>query len=197
MSAKAKLLAIGFVGLFVLAALLWHFTQRAMTAPSVDAPHVATERPVVSATVPVDAPPPLPLPADATPPNPLLPMRSNGPTIPVASLTAIRTANAGTDELVRACIAASNSKPTGKVVLTFLVVQKHDAGGDRVVVESSGFEEQGATLTDPALIDCLHKTAFAMKLAPSAGDHAVFAKRRVVIDHGVLAENWVFEGRMR
>jgi hypothetical protein len=125
---------------------------------------------------------------------------ARGKPIPVANLGQIRKATVPTDNMIRQCIIDSGVKGlTGKAVLTFTVAKKRDNNGQEVVeTESTGFEEEGTTIDNAALLECMHKTAFKMKFPPSKSPVAVWARRRINVENNELNENWVFEfGRIR
>lgn len=214
-----KLLALGFLAVLALGVALWWFIHGATTPPTLHAESTAT----VAENEPAPAPPPqsphtmgrdgtlaLPKRTDTTGPAsqpaldpgpPAIPEGSGSGSakpMPVAQLTVIREATVPTDDMIRDCIKKSGLKPSGTAILTFILAKKHDASGDKIVTETTGVEEDGTTITNPDLIECMHKTAYAMKVPLGEGTRAVFAKRRVVMDNGILSENWVYEwGQIR
>jgi hypothetical protein len=214
----ARLLILGFLAVLAMGVALWWFTRTTPGAPvqlEPAKPVVATERPVApteprtevhEVTPAPPAPAPLPtarpsVPVPVMPVIPVVPEAGSGSAVkpqPVAILTVIREATVPTDDLIRDCIAKSGQKPSGRATLTFIVAKKHDATGDKVEVETTGFEEEGTTITNPELLECMHKTAYAMKFPVGEGSRAVFAKRHVTMDNGILSENWVYEwGQIR
>jgi len=214
-----RLLALGFAAVLALGVALWWFTRGTLEAPTV--PRVP-EQPIVAADQPPVPSEPPPSPRDEPIANPRPTTTAVRPSVPVpsmpvapmvvpeggsgsatrpqpvAQLTVIREATVPTDDLIRACIKQSGGKPSGRAILTFIVAKKHDATGDKIEVETTAVEEEGTTITNPELLECMHKTAYAMKFPIGEGSRAVFAKRRVTMDNGILSENWVYEwGQIR
>jgi len=124
----------------------------------------------------------------------------DGRPVPVASVQVLRAATIPTDNAIRQCVLDSGLKEvTGQVVTTYIVAKKKDKNGVATTqVEDTGFEEEGTTITNAALIECLHKTAYKMTFPETKSSVAVWARRRIDLDKGVLASNYVFEwGRIR
>lgn len=214
-SGTTKLLTLGFAGVLAMGmALLW-FTRDTAATPTVAPPPV---KPPVAERAPTGLPTPsnpspdktveIPKPADgvhpvvAVAPSLVTPTRtapdepmvgSNGRLIGVVSRSILQASLVPTHELVVECIHKSGLKPTGEAIMTFTVAKTRDKGGERIEVETTGFEEEGTTITNPELIECLHKTALAMKFPPSPSSTAVWAKRKIVLENGVLNANYVFE----
>lgn len=121
--------------------------------------------------------------------------RPDGVPIAVADLDVLRAASPPTDPLVRECIAKHGGKAvTGTLITTYTVARKREKDGSfSVHTESTGYEEEGSTITDPELIDCLVKTANEMKWPKSNSPVATWARRRIVVENGVMGENWVLK----
>ena len=122
--------------------------------------------------------------------------RPDGVPIAVADLDILRDTAATTDYQVLDCINQHGGKDvTGQVITTYLVARKKDekTGKYTTVVESSGFEEDGTTITDPKLVECMHKTAHLMKFPPSDSPVAAWVRRRITVKEGRLGDNWVFQ----
>ncbi len=119
--------------------------------------------------------------------------RADGVPIAVADLDVLREAAPATDPLVKDCIAKHGGKSvTGTLITTYVAARHREKDGTfSVHTESAGFEEEGSTLTDPELVDCLVKTANEMKYPKSGSPVATWARKRIVIENGVLGENWV------
>ena len=142
--------------------------------------------------------------APAASPRPMIASAGGGPAeeveldakgnpIPVATLPTLRRVAATTDDLARACLAKFGTTASGKVTVSYVVARKVEAGESIIATESSNAEDDGTTIDNPELVECLHKTAFAMKFPPAKSSLAVVAKRRFVIEKGVLAESLVLQ----
>ncbi len=215
-SSSAKLLIAGFALVLLGAVVLFRFVEGKDTAPVVEVSRpTATASPDAGMTAEGSAPSSdatvvsiqrtqpghtTSQPALATPTA----VRStgdeeveyaNGKPVPVASLEVLRAANAATDALIQDCINKSGvTGLTGSVVLTFLVARKREKTGEfSVAVEDHGFEEEGNTIKNPELVDCMQKTALAMKFPPNKSPIAVAAKRRVEIANNEMKVNFVYE----
>jgi hypothetical protein len=130
------------------------------------------------------------------PPEDEIKYREDGVPIAVADLDVLRDVAYQVDYPVLDCINAHGGKAvTGQVITTYTVVRKKDekTGKYVTVVESTGFEEDGTTVTDPALIECFHKTASLMKFPPSDSPVSTWVRRRITVEAGRLGDNWVFQ----
>lgn len=213
-SGTTKLLTLGFAGVLAMGvALLW-FTRDTAATPTVALPvkQPVAERAPAGQPAPSSPSPDgtveIPKPADgvrpvvAAAPTLVTPTRtapdepmvgSNGRLIGVVSRSILQESLVPTHDLVIECIRKSGLKPTGEAIMTFTVAKNRDKGGERIEVETTGVEEEGTTITNPELIECLHKTALAMKFPPNPSSTAVWAKRKIVLENGVLNANYVFE----
>jgi hypothetical protein len=130
------------------------------------------------------------------PPEDEIKYREDGIPIAVADLDVLRDVAYQVDYPVLDCVNAHGGKAvTGQVITTYTVVRKKDekTGKYGVVVENTGFEEDGTTITDPKLIECFHKTANQMKFPPSDSPVSTWVRRRITVNAGRLGDNWVFQ----
>lgn len=102
--------------------------------------------------------------------------------------TQLRAQNAAVEPLVRECVAkaaASGQRPTGTALLTY-VVAKH---GSRYEIEDTSFDSDETTIDQGPLLDCLHKTAKAMKFEGlPRRSQALVVTRRVKLEGGAITE---------
>ena len=121
-----------------------------------------------------------------------IPRRPDGGILGVADLDVLRAANTPTNELIRDCLAKHGAGVSGTLMTTFVVARKRDKSGVIAVeTETTGYEEDESTIRDPALIECIHKTAFAMKFPPNTSPVATWARRSVIVKDGALDDNWI------
>ncbi|MEO8703797.1 MAG: hypothetical protein ABI867_27350 [Kofleriaceae bacterium] len=216
MSRSGKLLIAGFALLLVVVGALWKLsTTGDATASSAHAPakpvpeaspevapikaadRVAAAEPAATVRIP-QGPAARPSIADkfAMPPDEEIPRRPDGKVIGVADIDVLREANSPTDELVRQCIAKfGDASISGTLMTTYVVARKKDpAGGFKVEVETTGIEEDESTIKEPAaLVECMHKTALAMKFPVNTSPLATWARREMTVKDGVLTFNWVIK----
>jgi hypothetical protein len=121
--------------------------------------------------------------------------RPDGVPIAVADLDSLREIAATTDDALRACVKEHGGEAArGQLIATYVLARKKDESGKyATVVESTGYEEDGTTFTDPNLIECMHKTSLIQKFPPSNSPVAVWVRRRVTFEAGRLDINWVFQ----
>jgi hypothetical protein len=215
-SRSGKLLIAGFGVLLVVGVALWQMAKTGEATASgalpKPAPEVAGE-PAPTKLEPAAAggaaaPAPASAPARTTTPRPSIaanipapaeeeiPRRPDGKVIGVADLDVLREANAPTDDLVRACLAKfGDASVNGTLMTTFVVARKKDPnGGFKVEVETTGIEEDDSTIKEPAaLVECMHKTALAMKFPVNTSPLATWARREMTVKDGVLTLNWVIK----
>lgn len=217
MSTSGKLLIASFVvlaaGLFALLKLTDTDEAKAGRPAALAESAKASDEPAAAGTAQVaagSAAPAPTTPAGAAPSRPTislpamaglgsgsddLPRRPDGVLIGVVDRSTLNKAVIGTDAQLNDCIAKHGGKDIdGTLVTTFVVARVKDPSGVfKVAVESTGYEEEGSTIADPKLIECLHTSATAMQFPPSTSPVAVWAKRKLTIAHGDLAQNWVFQ----
>jgi hypothetical protein len=123
------------------------------------------------------------------------PRRPDGVPIGLADRGQMQTAIVGTDPQINACIAQHGGKAiNGTLMTTFIVARVKDkSGASKVGVETTSYEEDGSTITDPKLIECLHTSAMAAVLPQADVGVAVAAKRKIVIKNGDLEANYVYQ----
>jgi hypothetical protein len=115
---------------------------------------------------------------------------ANGRLVPVIPLGELRTLNHVTDAPMQACIERSGKQPTGSATLSFTVT----AINHKLVVETTGTQDEGTLAGYPELLACMHQTAKLLALdgyaVPELGT-PIYVRRQVRLDSGALAENWV------
>lgn len=139
---------------------------------------------------------PEPAPAPAAPaPDTELKRDENGKLVPIFPIAELRWQglNGATDAGVKACIERSGQRPTGKATLNFVVA----ARDKKLVIDSTGVQDEETLADYPALLECMHKTASAFVLdinrfpIPELGT-PIYVRRHVRLENGELAENSVF-----
>jgi len=96
-----------------------------------------------------------------------------------------------TDAPMKACIARSGQRPTGKATITFTVV----ARANKLLIESTGVQDEETLAAYPALLDCMHQTAHAIVLdsyqvAELGTD--IYVRRHVRLENGELVDNSIW-----
>jgi hypothetical protein len=222
LSGSAKLLIVGFVLLIALGIGLLRFlggsSDPATTSPSRQPSTNASKDREPSGTksepkpeaksesAPVTSVRPRPAIADTfltkMPPEEEPDRDEHGLVIPIINKPDIGIANVTTDEKMRECIVKHGfTRGNGTAVLTFIVGKKKDERGQvKIAVEDSGYEEEGLTINDTTVLECLHKTAFEMQFGPPKNVKGVpvWGKRKIRIEDGMLRENSIIDiGRIR
>jgi hypothetical protein len=96
-----------------------------------------------------------------------------------------------TDAPMKACIARSGQRPTGKATITFSVVAK----GNKLVIESTGVQDEETLAAYPALLECMHQTAHAIVLDPYPVTELgtdIYVRRHVRLENGELVDNSIW-----
>lgn len=123
--------------------------------------------------------------------RPELKRDANGRLVPIIPVTELRAQIHHTDAAMQACIARSGQRPTGKATLSFTVAAKDG----RLVVETTGVQDEETLTGYPELLECMHRTANALVLdgrpVPELGT-PIYVRRHVRVEGGVLAENSIF-----
>ncbi len=145
----------------------------------------APRRPVtMSAKLPELAP-------DQSAPSRELKRDANGKLVPMISLGELRELVALTDAPMKACIERSGQHLTGKATLSFTVAAKDH----KLVIESTGVQDEETLAGYPELLECMHQTAKVLVLdghpVPELGT-PIYARRHVRLEAGALAENSIF-----
>lgn len=104
---------------------------------------------------------------------------------PVANKTLLREQVEAVAPLVDACVANATGKKDGTAAMHFIVAPK----GNEAVIELTAVDEDGTTIQNEAMLECLHKTALQMKFTPAPDSDAVVAKREVVVENGKVTVN--------
>ncbi|MBX3160168.1 MAG: hypothetical protein KF773_29645 [Deltaproteobacteria bacterium] len=198
---RAKLILLGVAAAALLAAgiALWRMARSEPRAGAAPAPAQASAQAQVDPTRPPparDAPAPPPDPDDdavanhppPTPPPPPPPTAGSArPPRALIVLSRLRQAVSRTDDAVKACITG---KVSGRALLQFTAVPVDG----RVSIEHSevipNVGKEQTSLEDRTLLDCLAKAHAGTPLS-DVGDFPVIVRTRVVIEDGVMTENWL------
>jgi hypothetical protein len=104
-------------------------------------------------------------------------------------LTHMRAQVAAIEPKVNECLAqaqARGDKPTGDATLTFIAAKQ----GDKIIIESPGYDHEATTLKNEALVECLQGTSQAITFEGLPRDaNGVFVTRTVKVENGALVEN--------
>jgi hypothetical protein len=117
---------------------------------------------------------------------------ANGHLVPIITMKELRAQIDRTDPLMKACIARSGQRPTGKATLSFTVAPMNG----QLAIESTGVLDDGALAAYPELLECLHRSAYALvvdgKPIPELGT-PIYVRRHVGLENGELVENTFFD----
>jgi hypothetical protein len=117
---------------------------------------------------------------------------ANGNLVPVIPVSELRAQLELTTAPMKECLERSGQRPTGKATLHFTVAAKNN----KLVIESTGVQDQETLTASPALLECMHKTAnvFALEGRPvhELGT-PIYVRRHVQIENGELTENSIFD----
>lgn len=118
---------------------------------------------------------------------------ANGHLVPIIGYEELRANLHRTDAAMKTCIERSGQRPTGKATLSFTVA----ARSGKLVIETTGVEDQDTLAGYPDLLDCMHRTASALapvldgKPIPELGT-PVYVRRHVRLESGALVDNSFF-----
>jgi len=123
-----------------------------------------------------------------------VPRDENGHIVPIINVRELRAQMGRTDGPMKACVAKAAGAATGKATLTFTVAAKDH----KLVVESTGVQDEETLAAYPELLECMHQTATALQPvldqnAPANLGTAIYVRRHVRLDNGALAENSIFD----
>jgi hypothetical protein len=117
---------------------------------------------------------------------------ANGHLVPVITMKELRAQVDRTDAPMKACIARSGQRPTGKATLGFTVAPMNG----QLAIESTGVLDDDTLAAYPELVECLHRSAFALvvdgKPIPELGT-PIYVRRHVRLENGELVENTFFD----
>jgi hypothetical protein len=168
----------------------------ATPAPAVEvraAPSAARERSVPPAprervASPVRQPELAPAPAGFTRE---LKRDANGKLMPIVAIKELQEQLPRTDGPLQACIERSKQRPTGNATLSFTVAAKNN----KLVIETTGVQDEETLAGYPELLECMHQTANALVLdgyAVRALGTPIYVRRHVRLEDGAVAENSIF-----
>lgn len=218
-SASKLALVVGSAVLLALAIGLVQLTRSVRDAPAPPAPPAPAT--AVAAAVP-SAPAPVPVPARTSaarerPAVPSAPSHSASPTrqpelaitprlglsrelkrdanghlVPIITMKELRAQVDRTDPLMKACLARSGQRPTGKATLGFTVAPMNG----QLAIESTGVLDDDTLAAYPELLECMHRSAYALvvdgKPIPELGT-PIYVRRHVRVENGELVENTFFD----
>jgi hypothetical protein len=214
--ASKLVLTVGFVAVLVLAIGLVQLTRSATqaSAPTLPSHGPAATPPAPAGEAPAAGAPPIAArehhPATTTPHAPAtmsvrrpelaapqagfdrqLKRDANGKLVPIITVKELKEQFAVTDAPMKACLERSAKRPTGKATLSFTVAAKDH----KLVIETTGVQDEETLAGDPELLECMHRTAKALVLegrpVPELGT-AIYVRRHVRLEDGVIAENSIF-----
>lgn len=117
---------------------------------------------------------------------------ANGHLVPIITMKELRAQIDRTDPLMKACIARSGQRPTGKATLGFTVAPMNG----QLAIESTGVLDDDSLAAYPELLECMHRSAYALvvdgKPIPELGT-PIYVRRHVRLDNGELVENTFFD----
>ena len=108
---------------------------------------------------------------------------------PIANKAALRAQAAAVEPQIVACAAqsaAAGYQANGTARLWYIVAGHPDG---KVVIESTGTDDEKTTIDNQPLLDCLKDTANAMQFTYAPDTWAVYAWREVKFTDGKLVEN--------
>jgi hypothetical protein len=215
-SASKLALVVGGAVLLALAIGLVQLTRSVGDAPATPAPAsiAAAAAPSAAPAAPAPSPgrtsaarerPAIPsAPSHSTPPTrpPELATRlglsrdlkrdANGHLVPVITMKELRAQIDRTDPLMKACIARSGQRPTGKATLGFTVAPMNG----QLAIETTGVVDDDTLAAFPELLECMHRSAYALvvdgKPIPELGT-PIYVRRHVRLENGELVENTFFD----
>jgi hypothetical protein len=217
--ASKVILAAGFVLVLVLLICLFALTRtatQAATSPrpvesvqaaaepaaqpversAVRSATIAARPPVVAAprAHPVATSPSLPEapPAPAVEPPEELKRDANGKLVPIMFVADLRSQVQVTEASMKACVEKLGQRSTGKATLNFTVAARNN----KLVIDTTGVEDEDTLADNPALVDCMQKTSNAFVVdkfpIPPLGT-PIYVRRHVRVENGALVENSVFD----
>jgi hypothetical protein len=117
---------------------------------------------------------------------------ANGKLVPIIPLRELREQLHLIDAPMKACLERSGKRPTGKATLSFTVAAKNN----KLVIDTTGVQEEETLARYPDLLECMHQTAKALVLdgypVPELGT-PIYVRRNVRVEDGVLAENSIVD----
>jgi hypothetical protein len=117
---------------------------------------------------------------------------ANGHLVPIITMNELRAQIDRTEPLMKACIARSGQRPTGKATLNFTVAPMNN----QLAIETTGVQDDDTLAPYPELLECLHRSAYALvvdgKPIPELGT-PIYVRRHVRLENGELVENTFFD----
>ncbi|HSR96781.1 MAG TPA: hypothetical protein VLM79_07025 [Kofleriaceae bacterium] len=117
---------------------------------------------------------------------------ANGKLVPVISIYDLRDMLPHADAAMKACIERAGKGATGKATLNFTVGAKNN----KLLVETTGVQDEETLAGFPDMLDCMHKTATLLlppdRPVPELGS-GIYVRRHVVVQDGALVEDWLFD----
>jgi hypothetical protein len=116
---------------------------------------------------------------------------ADGKLVPIISVTALRGQLFRAAAPMKACIEQTGQPLTGQATLSFTVAARNA----KLAIETTGVENEDTLAAYPELLACMHQTAHEFVLdgnaVPELGT-PIYVRRRVRIERGVLAEDWIY-----
>jgi hypothetical protein len=117
---------------------------------------------------------------------------ANGKLVPMIPLRDLREMMPVADAAMKACVTRAGKGATGKATLNFTVGAKNN----KLVVETTGVQDEDTLTGFPDMLDCMHKTATLLlpenRPVPELGT-GMYVRRHVVVENGALVEDSLFD----
>ena len=113
---------------------------------------------------------------------------ANGKLVPIIALQELQPLFHLATAPMQACVQRLGQGVTGKAMLNFTVA----AQGNKLVIETTGIQDDDTLAAYPDLLECMHRTATALVLdghpVPELGT-PIYVRRPVRMDNGALASD--------
>jgi hypothetical protein len=117
---------------------------------------------------------------------------ANGKLVPVIPVKDLREMLPLADAPMKACIERAGKGATGKATLNFTVGAKNN----KLVIETTGVQDEDTLAGFPDMLDCMHKTAMLLlpenRPVPELGT-GIYVRRHVKLEDGALVEDSLFD----
>jgi len=111
---------------------------------------------------------------------------ANGKLVPIIALQELQPLLHLANAPMQACVERLGQRATGAAMLNFTVAAKND----KLVIETTGIQDEDTLAAYPDLLECMHRTASALVLdghaVPELGT-PIYVRRPVRLENGALA----------
>jgi hypothetical protein len=112
--------------------------------------------------------------------------------VPIMFVADLRSQVQVTEAPMKACLEKLGQRANGKATLNFTVAARNN----KLVIDTTGVEDEDTLADNPALVECMHKAANAFVVdkfpIPPLGT-PIYVRRHVHVENGALVENSVFD----